>query len=193
MRTSGINNIEHSVHQRLLNIARKQGRPFNELLQYYTIERFLYRLSESKYRNSFVLKGALLFFVWEKPGLRSTRDIDLLGLTNNSVDNVVRIVTEICQTDVVQDGIHFDFSGTILSEAISKTFNKRRTELPSNIDEFIRGLKSDPAKDRQWKGFIRKNKLEDAPSTLDDVLDAILSFLSSPVKKLTEVQAWKSE
>ena len=88
---------------------------------------------------------------------------------------------------------HFDFSGTILSEAISKTFNKRRTELPSNIDEFIRGLKSDPAKDRQWKGFIRKNKLEDAPSTLDDVLDAILSFLSSPVKKLTEGQAWKSE
>jgi hypothetical protein len=110
MRNSEIKNIEHSVHQRLLNGARKQGRPFNELLHYFTMERFLYRLSKSKFKNKFILKGALLFFVWEEPNLRPTRDIDLLGLTNNSVDDVVRIVKEICQTDVVEDGIVFDES-----------------------------------------------------------------------------------
>ena len=37
--------IARSVHQRLLNEAKRTGRPFNELLQYYAMERLLYRLS----------------------------------------------------------------------------------------------------------------------------------------------------
>jgi hypothetical protein len=40
-----------SVHQRLLNLAKERGRPFNELLQYYAIERFLFRLAQSQYRD----------------------------------------------------------------------------------------------------------------------------------------------
>ena len=38
-------NIAVSVRQRLLNRARSEKRPFNELLQYYAMERFLYRLT----------------------------------------------------------------------------------------------------------------------------------------------------
>jgi len=40
-------NVAASVKQKLLNKARSSGRPFNELLQYYAMERFLYRLSLS--------------------------------------------------------------------------------------------------------------------------------------------------
>jgi len=40
-------NISASVHQRLLNRAKDSGRPFNEVLQYFAIERFIYRLSKS--------------------------------------------------------------------------------------------------------------------------------------------------
>jgi hypothetical protein len=40
-------NMSASVRQRLLNRARSDHRPFNELLQYYAMERFLYRLSQS--------------------------------------------------------------------------------------------------------------------------------------------------
>ncbi len=36
-----IKNVPASVRQRLLNQARTDKRPFNELLQYYAIERFL--------------------------------------------------------------------------------------------------------------------------------------------------------
>jgi hypothetical protein len=51
-------NVPASVHQRLLNLARQTNRPFNELLQYFAIQRFLFRFSRSAYAEQFVLKGA---------------------------------------------------------------------------------------------------------------------------------------
>lgn len=71
-----VTNIAASVHQRLLNKAKETGRPFNELLQYFAIERFLYRLSRSPHADRFILKGALMFAVWSKPTSRPTMDID---------------------------------------------------------------------------------------------------------------------
>ena len=56
-----------SVRQRLLNQSREQGRPFQELLQYFAMERFLYRLSKSPSSDRFVLKGALLLTAWRAP------------------------------------------------------------------------------------------------------------------------------
>jgi hypothetical protein len=60
-------NVAASVHQRLLNLARAEQRPFNELLQYYALERFLFRLGCSSHRERLVLKGALMFTVWKAP------------------------------------------------------------------------------------------------------------------------------
>lgn len=54
--------IAASVHQRLLNRARGCKRSFNELLQLYAMERFLYRLSLSPYCENFVLKD--FFDIW---------------------------------------------------------------------------------------------------------------------------------
>jgi hypothetical protein len=64
------------IHQRLLNKSCQSGRAFNELLQYYAIERLLYRLSISKYSELFTLKGALMFNAWGLTNLRPTRDKD---------------------------------------------------------------------------------------------------------------------
>jgi len=50
--------IAASVRQRLLNHARETGRPFSELLQYFAMERFLYRLSKSGYAD--MKSGTLL-------------------------------------------------------------------------------------------------------------------------------------
>ncbi|MCA9640825.1 MAG: nucleotidyl transferase AbiEii/AbiGii toxin family protein, partial [Myxococcales bacterium] len=69
-------NLASSVHARLLNQARNTERPFNELLQYYATERFLYRLSQSAHRSQFILKGALLLHVWDAPLARATKDVD---------------------------------------------------------------------------------------------------------------------
>lgn len=46
-----LKNVSDSVHQRLLNKARESGRPFNEVLQYFAMERFLYRLSRTPPRT----------------------------------------------------------------------------------------------------------------------------------------------
>lgn len=58
-----VTNIQASVRALLQNKAKETNRPFVEVLQYYGMERFLYRFSRSKYTDKFVLKGALLFTV----------------------------------------------------------------------------------------------------------------------------------
>ena len=85
MSNDEIKNLAASVHQKLLNKAHETNRPFNELLQYYAIERFLYRLSRSPLVKKFVLKGALMLNVWGMAGYRPTRDIDFLGYTPNAL------------------------------------------------------------------------------------------------------------
>jgi len=100
-------NVAASVHQRLLNIAREAGSPFNEVLQYFAMERFLYRLSCSAHAGSFVLKGALLFRVWDVPDSRATRDIDFLAFLDNSPENLSAILREVCMIED-DDGLVFD-------------------------------------------------------------------------------------
>ena len=99
--------IGASVRQRLLNQAHEQGRPFQELLQYFVMERFLYRLSKSQFRDSFILKGALLLTAWRAPQSRPTMDIDLMGRIDNSLEHIRVVVEEICGLAVEQDGVEF--------------------------------------------------------------------------------------
>jgi hypothetical protein len=112
-----VTNMGASVRQRLLNHAKASGRPFAEVLQYYAMERFLYRLSLSAHVESFTLKGALLLTAWQAPISRPTMDIDLLGRTDNAVDAIVTLMREISQLVVPDDGISFD-SASFAGEAI---------------------------------------------------------------------------
>ena len=100
-------NIAASVHQRLLNKAKESSRPFNEILQHFAIERFIYRLSKSPHADRFILKGALMFPVWAGSMSRPTMDIDLLGNIENSTDLIVTVFKDVCETEVQNDGIVF--------------------------------------------------------------------------------------
>ena len=101
-------NVVASVHQRLLNHAKANGRPFNEILQYYGMERFLHRLSKTPHAESFVLKGGLLLRVWDTPDTRATRDIDFLAFTENELEVLTATVHEICSIECADDGLFFD-------------------------------------------------------------------------------------
>ena len=250
--------------------ARETRRPFSELLQYFAMERFLYRLSKSRYADNFVLKGALMLTVWKAPLTRPTIDIDLLGRIENSIEIIVEVTREICRQGVEPDGIdfdiatveaeriaedanyegirvrfrgsldtarfiiqldigfgdivipspeptnyptlldlpapqlrgysrestiaekfeamvklgilnsrmkdfydiwlilrHFNFEGPTLAEAILKTFSTRGTDVQSEPIALTNTFAEDPAKAAQWRGFIRKNRLENvAPKSL---------------------------
>ena len=56
-----VKNIAASVRDRLLNQARQKELNYNDLLNQYSRERFLYRLSQSEIGNKYTLKGASVF------------------------------------------------------------------------------------------------------------------------------------
>jgi len=101
-------NVSASVKDRLMNLAKGLGRPFQELLQHYALERFLYRFANTPHREDFILKGALMLRVWGTPQSRPTRDIDFLAYGDNSVEALERTIRRACETKVEADGMLFD-------------------------------------------------------------------------------------
>lgn len=96
-----------SVYNRLKKHSQATGRPFQEVLLYYAMERFLARLSQSKDKENLILKGALLLHVIS-PGIsRATRDIDFLGRFENDIESVADRLRSICAI-ALEDGVRFD-------------------------------------------------------------------------------------
>lgn len=119
-----LKNVPASVRQRLLNKARADNRSFNELLQYYAMERFLYRLSMSRHSERFILKGALMLRVWHSPEIRPTMDIDMLGVTSNAEAEIVAQFAEMLSMEVEPGGLIFD-PQTISTEQITEDADYR--------------------------------------------------------------------
>jgi hypothetical protein len=108
-----------SVRQRLTGKAKVTNRPFQELLQYFAMERFLYRLASSPHAGKFILKGALMFTAWGGPPSRPTKDIDLLARMDNAVEPIVALMREVCSQAVEPDGLVFDVE-SVAAEAIQE-------------------------------------------------------------------------
>jgi predicted nucleotidyltransferase component of viral defense system len=111
-----IKNMGASVRGRLLNLSKQRRQPFELLLNNYVLERLLYRLTQTNYRDRFILKGALLLTKWFEDPLRPTRDLDLLGIGNDDQDEMVRIFQEVCAVSY-NDGVVFD-PGSVKVERI---------------------------------------------------------------------------
>lgn len=109
-------NLAESVLHRLKNLAKTTNRRTDELLRYFAIERFLYRLSLSQHATKFFLKGGLMLKAWEISNHRTTLDIDLLGKTQNSIQNIQAIITEICTYEVLLDGISYETASIRLTK-----------------------------------------------------------------------------
>lgn len=276
-----IKNLAASVHQRLLDRARETDRPFNELLQYFAIERFIYRLSKSVHRNRFILKGALMLPVWSGSESRPTMDIDCLGRMDNDIDLIASVVKDICKVTSIPDGMAFDaesvsatriaedtgytgariklrgnlgnarislqldigfgdivvpgpirfeypgfldfprakmkgytkestiaekfhamvrlgslnsrikdfydirvlsenyeYKGNTLTEAISRTFSRRNTPVPSNPTIFEPSFGEATGRNAQWRGFIIRNRLDEMPAAFGEIMVSIRKFLA---------------
>ncbi|MGC4805734.1 nucleotidyl transferase AbiEii/AbiGii toxin family protein [Micromonospora sp. DT233] len=90
----------------LQNLARRTGRPTDELHQVYALEGFLARLAQSPYADKLVLKGGVLLAAYA--ARRPTRDVDLQGRwISNDTDQVLGIVRRIAALDL-DDGLTLD-------------------------------------------------------------------------------------
>ena len=91
----------------MLNIAAGRGEDFGLVLVRYALERLLYRLSQSGFRDHFILKGAMLFQVWTHTPHRPTRDLDLLGRGDPSLEHCQEVFRQLCRISVEDDGLTF--------------------------------------------------------------------------------------
>jgi hypothetical protein len=115
-------NTAASVRDRLLALARERGEDFQLLLTQYGLERLLYRLSQSSYRDRFILKGAMLFLLWGDQPHRPTRDVDFLGFGDSSEAGLQAIFRELCGIPVEDDGL------TLIAESVQVETIRDETE-----------------------------------------------------------------
>lgn len=102
-----LKNIAASVRQRLKNLSVERQRDFGLLLVNYGLERLIYRLSVSPYRDRFVLKGGMLVTVWAINDKRTTRDADFLGFGELDETKLKSAFTDILGRNA-DDGLVFD-------------------------------------------------------------------------------------
>ncbi len=100
-----IRDFPASVRQRLQNLAREQDLDFQRVLDRYTGERFLYRLSASDEVDRFVLKGAALFRIWFATEQRPTRDLDFLATGPENQAAIRAALEAICRVPCPEDGV----------------------------------------------------------------------------------------
>ena len=100
-------NIE-SIKGKIRSMAEKKNLKSQEVLQIYFFERFLERLSKSKYKNNFVIKGGFLISSLIGIENRTTMDMDttIKGIPLKE-EKIKEILEEIINIDV-DDGIKFE-------------------------------------------------------------------------------------
>lgn len=96
------------------------------------MERFLYRLAESSYRDRFILKGALVLLAWRGKSDRPTQDVDLLGRLRNDLPTIQTALEEVCSITCEDDALTFELQG--VSELTRDTYHGVRASLRANLE-----------------------------------------------------------
>jgi predicted nucleotidyltransferase component of viral defense system len=100
-------NLAASVKARLLAVAERRDESFNQLMVRFGVERLLYRLSQSRHADKFLLKGAMLFALWDEKAPRPTQDVDFLAFGPTELEDIAAVFREIVETPVPADGLVF--------------------------------------------------------------------------------------
>lgn len=138
-------NYGKSIRTKLLNVAKKENVFYQTILTRYFQERLLYRMSQSRYRNNFYLKGGALMYACERFAARPTLDIDFLGNNiSNEGTSIIAAFKEICSVPFEEDGVIFDV-GHITAQNITefKDYHGIRLSIPVKMDSIAQVLTMD--------------------------------------------------
>lgn len=81
---------------RLLKYAKETNNSYDAVLNRFFQECFLVRLSKSKYRKQFILKGGLSLLIEHVSNFRPMVDIDMLGMNiTNDGKSIEKVLKEI--------------------------------------------------------------------------------------------------
>lgn len=109
-------NLAASIRERLRQRALADRRPFDEVLTYYAMDRFLFRLGQTTHRDRFVLKGAMMLRLWGTTIARPTRDIDLLGRGDLAAGQLASAIADCIAAEAPPDALVFDVGSIVTSE-----------------------------------------------------------------------------
>lgn len=131
------------VKSKVKEIATNLNRSYNNVLIEYGLERVLFRLSQSRFRKQFVLKGGMLVAHWSGDPFRFSQDIDLLAFSDDNSESLKEIFSEIFAIEAY-DGLEFDLESISVNDIMLKeeyvgkrvktNFRLDKTKLPISID-----------------------------------------------------------
>ena len=100
--------VAASVLAKLKNRAKQSGISYQQCLQLFFQEEFLRKLSMSKYKDNFILKGGLFIYTLTEFESRATVDVDFLvrGVSND-MKRVDAIIAEILEVSTGNDYMNF--------------------------------------------------------------------------------------
>lgn len=142
---SKIPNYGKSIRAKLLNVAKHEDVFYQTILTRYFQERLLYRISQTRYRENFCLKGGALMYAYERFAARPTLDIDFLGThINNDGENIAEVFLEICAVDCKEDGVFFVLDEIVTQNiAEFKDYHGVRISIPVVMDTIAQVLTMD--------------------------------------------------
>lgn len=98
---------------KLRNVSKEKNINFNLLLRLYMYDRFLERLSKSKYRDNFVLKGGFYLSTLFGVENRTTVDIDTAFRNANfDEETIIKMIKEIILIDI-DDNAKINYTGVV--------------------------------------------------------------------------------
>ena len=127
---------------KIKNFAKEKNMDSRTVLQEYVLERFIDRISKSKYKNDFILKGGMLISSMVGVDLRSTLDIDttIKGF-EFTLDKLNEVLNEIIETNI---GDMFNFKILMNKKIMEETeYHGYRVTLEANFDTISQKFKID--------------------------------------------------
>ena len=123
-------NIE-SIKGKIRSLAEEKNLKSQEVLQIYFFERFIERLSKSKYKNSFVIKGGFLISSLISIENRTTMDMDLIvkdiALKEEKIKEIVEEIINI-NSYIREEDEYENFRISLIAN-VGKTKNPMKLDL----------------------------------------------------------------
>ncbi len=182
--TKKVKNVAASVHARLLQKAKAEGRSFNELLPYLNAR---LALQVDVGFGDIVTPGPIELTY---PTLLGTERPRLLGypLETMLAEKLhAMVVLDMANTrmkdflDLWTIAMRHELSGKLVAQAVAATFERRATPTPGSPPiALTEAFYKSPVKQAQWVAYLRKAHVSSAPTELEEVMRK-LQTLTRPI------------